>query len=279
MTFTHLEVTAPAMQTHLAAGTATQYGTWVSYGGPARIALALVLLAAAGCTAYAGSRLPLPIRGASRGRAALTVMLAGWLLAIAAFLVCATVYIEQLRRENLPHAAPVDPITPVTIIGMGAIFFAVLVTSTHGWRTTLPSAIIGGLAAPMIFEFPFDLVVMARTYPPIPPDPALYRLLLFAPLILIEASTLALLAFSPMVHLRKATCLCVASMLLVFAIWALLGFGYPSAPAPIALNVLSKILALAAAASLFFPPRARASTPVPASDPGAALAHADSRSA
>jgi hypothetical protein len=38
----------------------TQYGTWVSYGGAARVGLALVLLAAAGGLAYAGTRLPLP---------------------------------------------------------------------------------------------------------------------------------------------------------------------------------------------------------------------------
>jgi hypothetical protein len=36
------------------------YGTWVSYGGTARLALATVLLAAAAAVAFAGIRLPLP---------------------------------------------------------------------------------------------------------------------------------------------------------------------------------------------------------------------------
>ena len=40
----------------------TQYGTWVSYGGDARIWLAIGLLAVAGGVAFAGIRLPLPIR-------------------------------------------------------------------------------------------------------------------------------------------------------------------------------------------------------------------------
>ena len=45
----------------------------------------------------------------------------------------------------------------------------------------------------MVFELPFDLIVMARTFPPIPPNPALYRVLFFAPLFAIEITTLALL--------------------------------------------------------------------------------------
>jgi hypothetical protein len=40
----------------------TQYGTWVSYGGDARIWLALGLLAVAGGATVAALRLPLPVR-------------------------------------------------------------------------------------------------------------------------------------------------------------------------------------------------------------------------
>lgn len=58
-------------------------------------------------------------------------------------------------------------------------------------------------------------------------------------------------------------------MLAVFAVWALYGFGYPSAPLPYALNVLSKILAFVTALSLFLPQRAEASAsrPHPAQAP------------
>jgi hypothetical protein len=45
-----------------------QHGTWISYGGTARVALALVLLIAAGSVAYAGTRLPLPVRAPRPGR-------------------------------------------------------------------------------------------------------------------------------------------------------------------------------------------------------------------
>ena len=49
-------------------------------------------------------------------------------------------------------------------------------------------------------------------------------------------------------------------MFIVFAAWGLLGFGYPSTPILIALNVTSKILAFVVALSLFLPQQVPAST-------------------
>ena len=57
-------------------------------------------------------------------------------------------------------------------------------------------------------------------------------------------------------------------MLAVFAVWALFGFGYPSAPLPIALNVVSKILAFVTALTLFLPPSGTG-PPRPSPRPGA----------
>ena len=262
-------------QVHVAV---TQAGTWVSYGGTARIVLAVVLVAAAGGVAYAGIRLPLPVRPARPSEGARTFMLVTWGFAITAFLVCLPIYVNQARREHLFHAAPADPITPVTAICVAVIFVIIfLLGRSHGWRVALGSAVIGAVAAPMIFEFPFDLIVMARTYPPIPPDPALYRVLFFAPLFLVEFTTLALLRLSPMVKLSRVSFFFFAVMLVVFAVWGLSGFGYPSAPVPFALNVLSKIVAFAVALSLFLPQRAPASAPGAAISPPATVMHAGHR--
>jgi hypothetical protein len=249
-----------------------QYGTWVSYGGAARIVLAVVLVAAAGGVAWAGTLLPLPLRPARPGETAKTFMLVIWGLAILAFLVCLPVYVRHARREHLYHGAPPTPIFPITATCAVVIFVVILLVSrSHGRQVALMSAAIGAAAAPMIFEFPFDLVVLARTYPPLPPDPALYRALFFAPLFLVEFTTLSLLTLCPTVKLTRATFFFFALMLAVFAVWALFGFAFPSAPAPYALNVLSKILAFVVALSLFLPQRALVSTPDPAANPSATV--------
>ena len=83
----------------------------------------------------------------------------------------------------------------------------------------------------------------------------MYRALFFVPLFLIEITTLLLLRLSPMVRLTRATFFSFALMLGVFAVWALPGFGYPSAPLPTALNIASKILAFITALTLFLPQR------------------------
>lgn len=159
----------------------TQYGTWVSYSGVARIELAIILLAAAGGLVYSGLRLPRPFQAARVGRRAMALMLAAWVLSIAAFLVCLAIYAVHSRHEYRGiSGAPANHITPVTVIAAGLTFFIIsLLDSSHGPWTRLTSAAIGAMAAPMIFELPFDLIVMTRTYPPPPsgsralPDPVL----------------------------------------------------------------------------------------------------------
>ena len=235
----------------------TQYGTWVSYGGDARIWLAIGLLAVAGGVTLAGIRLPLPIRATRPGPVGRIAMILAWVASIVAFLVCVIIYARQYVHMYGPSAtaAPTDHIAPVTLVAVAVVFVIIISRSSPGFGTRLASGFIGAIAAPMIFELPFDLIVMARTYPPIPPDPALYRALFFVPLFLIEITTLLLLRLSPMVRLTRATFFSFALMLGVFAVWALSGFGYPSAPLPTTLNIVSKILAFVTVLTLFLPQR------------------------
>lgn len=229
-------------------------GGWVSYSGTAEIVLVVVLAAAAAAVAYAGARLPLPARPPMPGRAAKIMMFAAWVLAIVALLVCVAVYLVQVGRAGLAHTPRPDPITPVTLTGAAVVFFVIaLAHKASGWRVALGSAVVGAAAAPMIFELPFDLIIMPRTYPVV--DPGLYRLLLFGTLILVDVTTLALVSMSPAVRVRRATLWCFAGMLALFAVWGVFGFAYPSAPGPITLNVLSKVLALITALTLFLPQR------------------------
>jgi hypothetical protein len=231
----------------------TKYGTWVSYSGGARLILAIILLAAAGGLVYAGIRLRRPVRFRRPGPTLTVVMLLAWGLAGVAFLSCLAAYVSQERRELIAKAPPADPIAVVTVTATIVLVLVVYIAAPRGRWVQLSSAAIAAMAAVTIFELPFDLIIWTRIYPPVPPDPALYRALFFAPLVLVELTTLSLLTMSPMVKLSRTTFFCLALMLLVFAAWALAGFGYPSAPVPFAMNAVSKIIAFVTALSLFFP--------------------------
>ena len=236
---------------------------WVNYSGGAEIVLVAMLIAVAAALAYAGIRLPLPARLRRPGRTGTIIILGAWLLAIVALVACVHVYLTQVSEAGLEHRPRPDDVTPVTLIGTAVLFALIAVAQkARGWRAALGSAVVGAAAGPWIFEVPFDLIIMPRTHPVIDPD--LYRVVLFTPLILTGILTVALVSLSPAVRVHRATLWCLAGMLAVFAAWGLIGFSYPSAPGPLTLNALSKILALGTALTLFLPLRARADTPEPA---------------
>jgi hypothetical protein len=152
-------------------------------------------------------------------------------------------YTPRLLREiatRPPLGTYVD--APVAFIVL------LYLTRRWGWKIALASAVIGTAAAPMIFELPFDPIVMTRTNPPLPHHPMLYRQLFFLPLFLAELSTLTLLLS---MRVTAYACYAVAGMFAVFALWALFGFAFPAEPLPLALNVISKIWCFVAAIMLF----------------------------
>ena len=97
----------------------------------------------------------------------------------------------------------------------------------------------------------FDLIIIARTDPPISTFPVLYRQIFFLPLFLVELSTLSLLTLLPSMRVTAQACCAVAAMFVVFAAWAVIGFAFPSEPLPHAMDVISKILCFVAAIMLF----------------------------
>jgi hypothetical protein len=108
----------------------TQYGTWVSYGGDARIWLAVGLLAVAAGASLAGIRLPLPVRATRPGPAGRTAMILAWAASITALPVCVTIYIRQYMHAydlSAPAVAPKDPITPITLTAATALFVIIVI--------------------------------------------------------------------------------------------------------------------------------------------------------
>jgi hypothetical protein len=236
----------------------TQYATWASYAGDARIWLALGLLAAAGAAVMAGLRLPLPVRFTQPGPAGRAATIAAWAASVSAFLICAAFYIHQLvhdiKASGLSGSAPRLTILPVTLTAAVVLFCIIYSRRSPDPQTRLANAATGAIAAPMIFELPFDPLIIFRVRILLPHPPP-YLTLIYLPLLLVEITTLLLLWLSPVVRLTRAAFFSFALMLGVWAAWALAGFGYPSAPLPIALNIASKILAFVTAFTLFPPQR------------------------
>ena len=230
----------------------THYGTWSSYTGSSSILLAVALLIVTSILIYVASRFHHSI-AVKRPDTLLRISLVGiWVLSVTTFLVAAGIYALADEQQMISFTGPMNTIAPVTATSAVLAFFGIVkLAERGGFGVAVGSAIVGTIAAPMIFELPFDLIVMWRTYPPTPT--IAFTLLYFLPLFLIEVSSLAMLTFSPFVRLSRVTLLLLASMFLIFAVWALFGFAYPATPIPITLNVISKILAFATAISLFLP--------------------------
>lgn len=235
----------------------THYGTWSPYAGSSSVILAVVLLLVTGVLIYFAMRLPHPLAVKRPGKVLGVALIVIWVLFVITFLVAASIYALADERQLIHFTGPMNPIAPVTAAcGVLTFFVIVSLAQRGGFWIASGSAIVGTIAAPLIFELPFDLIVMGRTYPPAPGIP--FTLLYFVPLLLIELSGFAMLTLSPFVKLSKATLFLLAGMFLIFAVWAVFGFAYPATPLPVTLNVISKMLAFATAVSLFLPPEKNA---------------------
>jgi hypothetical protein len=240
-----------------------QHASWVSYSGSSRIVLAIILLIIAAGVAAAGARLPRPAALPRPSRNTTVVLFTVWMVAIFAFIGVLSVLAQQAQQAHPGRARATGPgpIAPVTYTAVVVTFVVIIALGrAYDWPARLGGAAIGALAAPMIFEFPFDFIVLTR----ITGISAAHLVLFFVPLFLIEIITLTLLAASPLVRLRRSTFFCFASILVVFAIWALYGFGYPNTSLFYSLNVVSKLLAFTTALTLFLPQRASATAAPPA---------------
>jgi hypothetical protein len=247
------------------ATTATSSVAWAPYLGTDALLLALILAAVAAVLAWLGARLVHPIGVRRPGATVAGFMIGLWVLSILMFVVAGFVYLVQVgesfpalavraaevtqRTGRPPHARAVNV---GTFLDAAITFFVILyLTRRFGWVAALASAVVGAAAAPMLFEAPFDLIVMTRSNPVIPPHPALYRALFFLPLFLIELSTVSLLTLLPSFRITRGSLLALAAMFAVFAVWAAFGFAYPNQPLPLVLNIVSKLLCFVAGV-LFF---------------------------
>jgi hypothetical protein len=230
----------------------TSYGMWSPYVGIGAVTLAVFLLVIAAIFAFLGFRLHRPIGAQEPGRAVGAFLIVMWILAILVFIFASAAYQLAIYQQAGKTSTPFNPITPVTLFSALVTFIIILLISRRqGWKAALGSAIVGAAAGLMIFELPFDLIIMWRLPEPAPPN--LYRYLTFLPLFVVEIATFSLLTLSPRVRISKYSLYFLSAMFLVWTVWAWFGFSYPSDPLPTALNAISKVLSFATAITLFLP--------------------------
>ncbi|HLO31679.1 MAG TPA: hypothetical protein VK249_21175 [Anaerolineales bacterium] len=234
-----------------------QYGTWRPYTGSDALLLAATLLLVAGALAYLGTRLPHPVAVQRPGRTVSLFLVLIWLLSFLVLGIAVAVYVKTLFDQVGKVSLPDSPVAPITYTSALIAFLLItFLNRQRGLKIALGSALVGTIAAPMIFELPFDLIVMWRTYAPTPAVP--FTLLYFLPLFLWEISSFSLLTLSSLARLSKFTLFSLAAMFLVFAIWAIFGFSYPFTPLPLAFNALAKMLCFITAITLFLHRRSTA---------------------
>jgi hypothetical protein len=222
------------------------------------ITLVAILLVVIGVLIYAATRLHHPLFSQQPGWFLGVCLVVIFLLSGFAFVAAAALDARTLVQQIGPVTGPANHITPITIVCGFIAFFVILYLTSSGGTTPISprrfwiavgSAVLATIAAPLIFELPFDLMVMWRVYYPKPH--ALFALLYFFPLFIVEISSFAMLTFSPFTRVSRLTLFLLAGMFFVFAVWAVFGFTYPSVPISYACNAISKILAFAVAVSLF----------------------------
>jgi hypothetical protein len=230
------------------------FGEWVPYSGSSVVILGSILLAITAIFAFWGFKARKPLKVKAPGRGVTVVMVAVWILSILTWFVSVGVYALVWNQADLTGTTPSNPITKFTLSFALLSFLVILsINRKKGWKIAFLSGVLAAMAGPMIFELPFDLIVMERTSPPVPPDPTLLRALFFFPLFLVELTTMPLLFFSPLFEVTKYTLYCLAAMFFLFAIWGFLSFSFAYTTEFLILNVAAKAMAFVTVVTLFLP--------------------------
>ncbi len=230
------------------------FGEWVPYSGTSAIILGVVLLVIAGVFTLLGFKLKKPLRVKQPGKAAGGMTIFVWILSILTFLVNAGIYALLMQQAKLTGTVPANPITKFTLSFAFLTFLIIFqINVKKDAKAGFWAAALAAMAGPMVFELPFDLIVMGRTFPPIPPDPTALRVLFFFPLFLTELTTISLLFFSPLFKITKYSLYSLAGMFFVFAIWGFLSFSFAYTTEFLVFNVVAKALAFLVVVTLFLP--------------------------
>jgi hypothetical protein len=215
---------------------------WSPYGGSDALLLSLLLGLVAAGLVFLGWRMRKEINLPKMGRILGIIVIIIWAFAILTFLK-----INKDYSKYTGAATNLGPIFPITLLTASCAFgYVAHISRRGGVGSALGNGFLAFVAGPMVFEFPFVLIVIPMVKAPLIPE-----IIFLTPLFTIIFTTLALLLLSRRIAITKYSVYLLAGMIFVFAVWALEGYSYPTNPVSFILNAVSKVLGFACVAALF----------------------------
>ncbi len=212
--------------------------TWTPYAEPGTFLLALLLGIIAIGLILAARGMKKPIQLPRPRRILKVVILILWILSLG---------LIHVIDEETQNAVSYGPILPITLTSAAFTFvYLAYITRKGGIVSALGNGFIGAVAGPMVFEFPFALIAI-----PLLKLGARVSIFFFGTLFVVIFTTLALLLFSKRTAITKYSLFSLSTMFLIFAVWALEGFSYPSTPISFTLNAVSKVLSFTTIIAMF----------------------------
>jgi hypothetical protein len=221
-------------------------GNWKPYTFPQSVILAFILLIVGIGLVFLGRRPKHRIEVPHPGKKLKIAMITAWALLIL-FIIGVIVYYRIGRTAIATGRTGIGPIFPITLAcAVGVFIYIAYISRYDGILTALGRAFVCAAAGPMIFEFPFDLIVIPQIK-----TTATLLAIEFVPLDFAVLLTLSLLLLSRRVHITRYSMFALGAMFVVWAVWAWFGFAYPSNPISFTLNAVSKVLSFITVAALF----------------------------
>jgi hypothetical protein len=215
---------------------------WPPYAGSSALLLSLLLVLVGIGLVMLGRRMTKEVNFPKMGKIVGAIVVVIWAFSILTFLK-----INKDLARYTGAAGNLGPIFPITLATAFCTFaFVAYVSRRDSVLASLGNGFLAFIAGPMVFEFPFLLIVIPRVKAPLVP-----ALIFLVPLFTIIFTTLAMLMFSRRVAITKSSVYLYAAMIFVFAVWALEGYSYPSNPTAFTLNAISKVLGFAAVGAMF----------------------------
>ena len=137
---------------------------WSPYAGSSSIILAVVLLLITGVLLYFAFRFHHPKQVKRPGLFLGIALILMWLLAVTTWLIAVVAYGLAIYQQKGPSTVAPNYTAPVTLTLLLVAFIVIAILARRsGFWGAIVSAIVGTIAAPLIFELPFDIIVMGHT--------------------------------------------------------------------------------------------------------------------